>query len=119
MSVPASRSATGKAKAASEKTARTKSVQGRSATAPRGKRDSAAPRRDADRSRRLILDAALVEFSEKGYSGARIDTIAAQAGVSKPMIYSYYGDKDDLYAAALREAYIQIRAGESELQLEN
>ncbi|NND89820.1 MAG: TetR/AcrR family transcriptional regulator [Granulosicoccus sp.] len=35
------------------------------------------------------------------------------------MIYSYYGDKDDLYAAALREAYIQIRAGESELQLEN
>ena len=77
------------------------------------------PKRDAERSKRFILDAALVEFSEKGFSGARIDTIAAQAGVSKPMIYSYYGDKDDLYAAALREAYIQIRAGERELQLEN
>lgn len=76
-------------------------------------------RRDAELSRRMILDAALVEFSEKGFSGARIDTIAAAAGVSKPMIYSYYGDKDDLYAAALREAYIQIRAGEQELDLEH
>jgi len=76
-------------------------------------------RRDAELSRRLILDAALVEFSEKGFSGARIDTIATAAGVSKPMIYSYYGDKDDLYAAALREAYIQIRAGEQELDLEH
>lgn len=76
-------------------------------------------KRDAERSRRQILDAALVEFSEKGFSGARIDTIAAAAGVSKPMIYSYYGDKDDLYAAALREAYIQIRAGEQELDLEH
>ena len=76
-------------------------------------------RRDAELSRRMILDAALVEFTEKGFSGARIDTIAAAAGVSKPMIYSYYGDKDDLYAAALREAYIQIRAGEQELDLEH
>ena len=76
-------------------------------------------RRDAELSRRMILDAALVEFSEKGFSGARIDTMAAAAGVSKPMIYSYYGDKDDLYAAALREAYIQIRAGEQELDLEH
>ncbi|MGQ7848019.1 TetR/AcrR family transcriptional regulator [Granulosicoccus sp. 3-233] len=76
-------------------------------------------RRDAELSRRMILDAALVEFSEKGFSGARIDTIAAAAGVSKPMIYSYYGDKDDLYAAALREAYIQIRAGEQELDLQH
>lgn len=97
------------------------SVPAKKPTTPRkpasGK--SAAPKRDAERSRRGILDAALVEFSEKGFSGARIDTIAAQAGVSKPMIYSYYGDKDDLYAAALREAYIQIRAGERELHLEN
>ncbi|ASJ73324.1 TetR/AcrR family transcriptional regulator [Granulosicoccus antarcticus] len=83
------------------------------------KTKATAPRRDAERSRRLILDAALVEFSEKGFAGARVDTIATQAGVSKPMIYNYYGDKDDLYAAALREAYIQIRAGERELHLED
>ncbi|MCB1374923.1 MAG: TetR family transcriptional regulator, partial [Rhodobacteraceae bacterium] len=46
-------------------------------------------RRDAERSRRAILDAALEEFSELGHAGARIDAIAARAGVSKPLIYSY------------------------------
>ncbi len=73
--------------------------------------------RDAERTRRAILDAALVEFSEKGHAAARIDAVAEAAGISKPMIYSYFGDKDALYAAALREAYVQIRAGEKELQL--
>lgn len=78
-----------------------------------------APRRDAGRSKRAILDAALVEFSEQGHAGARIDAIAARAGVSKPLIYNYFGDKNALYAAALREAYVQIRAGERALDLEH
>lgn len=77
------------------------------------------PRRDADRSRRAILDAALEEFSGLGHAGARIDAIAARAGVSKPLIYSYFGDKDALYMAALREAYVQIRAGENALDLDS
>lgn len=78
-----------------------------------------APRRDAERSKRAILDAALMEFSEQGHAGARIDAIATRARVSKPLIYSYFGDKDALYAAALREAYVQIRAGEHALDLEH
>lgn len=77
------------------------------------------PKRDAERSKRAILDAALVEFAQYGHAGARIDTIAERAGVSKPMIYIYFGDKDELYTAALREAYVQIRAGERELNLDN
>lgn len=76
-------------------------------------------KRNAERSRRAILDAALVEFSEFGHAGARIDNVAERAGVSKPLIYSYFGDKEDLYAAALREAYVQIRAGERTLDLDN
>ena len=76
------------------------------------------PRRDAARSRRAILDAALVEFAERGHAGARVDAIANRARVSKPMIYSYFGDKDGLYAATLREAYVQIRAGEKALELD-
>lgn len=48
-----------------------------------------------------------------------MDTVAEAAGISKPMIYSYFGDKDALYAAALREAYVQIRGGEKELELAN
>lgn len=77
-----------------------------------------APRRhDAEAARADILAAALSEFAEHGYGSARIDRIAAASGMSKPMIYSYFGAKDHLYAAALREAYVQIRRGEHRLHL--
>lgn len=74
--------------------------------------------RNAAASKQLILDAALIEFSTKGFAGARVDEIASRAGVSKPLIYGYFGDKDAVYAAALREAYVQIREGENELNLD-
>jgi AcrR family transcriptional regulator len=81
--------------------------------------DSPAPRPRKKRNPRLtrsaILQAALEEFSEVGHSGARVDRIAERAGVSKPMIYDHFGDKDGIYAAALREAYVQIRQGEAAL----
>lgn len=73
--------------------------------------------RDVVGAKELILTAALHEFSEKGYSGARVDQISKLAGVSKPMIYEYFGDKDGVYAAALQETYIQIREGENSLKL--
>lgn len=82
-------------------------------------KSAGANKRDAARSRRAILDASLIEFSTHGHAGARIDAVAERAGVSKPLIYSYFGDKDQLYAAALREAYVQIRAGEQELDLDH
>ena len=74
--------------------------------------------RNPELTRAAILEAALVEFSDVGLSGARVDRIAKRAGVSKPMIYEYFGDKNAVYAAALREAYIQIRQGETQLQLD-
>ena len=74
--------------------------------------------RDSNASRAAILQAALNEFASSGYEGARVDRIAEQAGVSKPLLYDYFGDKDDLYAAALREAYVQIREAETGLNLE-
>lgn len=76
-------------------------------------------RRDAAASQRRILDAALDEFARLGHAGARIDSIAEAAGVSKPMIYSYFGDKEELYKAALRESYVQIRQGERALDTEH
>ena len=85
------------------------------------KRAAVKPRRgirDAEASRAAILQAALDEFSTVGYDGARVDRIAEQAGLSKPLLYDYFGDKDELYKAALREAYVQIRAGEEKLALE-
>ena len=44
-----------------------------------------------------ILDAAAAVFAEDGYAGARIDVIAARAGVNKAMLYYRVGDKKELY----------------------
>lgn len=92
-----------------------KSIKPRTATRPK----TAKPRRrDAEQSRKLILQAALEEFSTYGHSGARVERIANSAGVSKPLIYDYFGDKDAIYMAALKEAYVQIREGERALDLD-
>lgn len=58
------------------------------------------------------------EFAEYGDAGARIDRIARLAGANKSLIYSYFGNKQELYARVLHEAYLQIRAGERELKLD-
>lgn len=66
---------------------------------------------------RDILRVATVVFAESGFSGARIDDIAARTKTSKRMIYYYFGDKDGLYARALEAAYAKVRGGEEELDL--
>ena len=52
--------------------------------------------------RDAILDAASAEFAERGFAGARVDEIAARAGVNKAMLYYRIGDKQTLYNAVLR-----------------
>ncbi|OLT12773.1 hypothetical protein BJF78_23825 [Pseudonocardia sp. CNS-139] len=59
-----------------------------------------APQGNGDR-RRVILEAAIAEFSEKGFSGARVDTIARRARSNKQLIYYYYDSKLGLYEAVL------------------
>ena len=54
----------------------------------------------ADRTEQ-ILAVAIDEFAERGYSGASMVTIATAAGISKPLIYQYFGSKDGLYLACL------------------
>jgi len=44
-----------------------------------------------------ILDAATQVFSEKGFYGARVDEIAARAGVNKAMLYYYFKNKEKLF----------------------
>ncbi|MGA8117172.1 MAG: TetR family transcriptional regulator [Actinocatenispora sp.] len=58
--------------------------------------------RDAERSRRLLLDAGLHEFADKGYAGARVQDIADRAGVNKQLINYYFGGKDGLYRELCR-----------------
>ena len=75
-------------------------------------------RRDPERTRELILEAATVEFAAKGIGGARVDEIAARAGANKRMLYHYFGDKQRLYLSVLERIYEEIRKAETELRLE-
>jgi len=76
-----------------------------------------SPRRDPERTRRAIIAAALDESSLHGPAGARVDRIAAAAGVNKRMIYHYFGSKDGLYLAALERVYADLRGTERTLDL--
>ncbi len=73
--------------------------------------------RDADRSQRNILEAALGEFAEHGLGGARMDRIAERAGVNKRLIYYYFENKESLFTAVLELAYDNIRSQERQLNL--
>lgn len=48
-----------------------------------------------------ILDAALQEFSAAGYAGARMDDIAARAGLSKGGLYAHFASKEEVFEALL------------------
>ncbi|WP_433868683.1 TetR/AcrR family transcriptional regulator [Saccharopolyspora sp. CA-218241] len=75
-------------------------------------------KRDAERTRAEILDVAIREFADKGYAGARVDEIAARTSTTKRMIYYYFGGKEQLYLAALENAYAVIREVERGLDLD-
>ncbi|MDQ2064845.1 TetR/AcrR family transcriptional regulator [Xinfangfangia sp. CPCC 101601] len=64
-----------------------------------------------------ILQAALIEFSQAGFAGARIDRVAERAAVNKRMIYHYFGNKEQLYIAVLEASYGAMRAAEAKLDL--
>jgi AcrR family transcriptional regulator len=48
-----------------------------------------------------MLDAAVQMFSVNGYHETSMDAIAAEAAISKPMLYLYYGSKEELFGACL------------------
>ena len=48
-----------------------------------------------------MLDAAVQMFSVNGYHETSMDAIAAKAEISKPMLYLYYGSKEELFGACL------------------
>jgi TetR/AcrR family transcriptional regulator len=65
-------------------------------------------RRQPEASRDAILQAALAEFAQEGHAGARMDAIAAAAGVNKALLYYYFHDKESLYGAILERFFIRL-----------
>jgi AcrR family transcriptional regulator len=59
--------------------------------------------RDAELTRRKILEAATREFSEHGIAGARVERITDAAGVNNALLYRYFGNKRDLFDAVYAE----------------
>ncbi|RDI49207.1 TetR/AcrR family transcriptional regulator [Nocardia mexicana] len=71
--------------------------------------EPAARVRDAERTKRCLLDAAFDEFSTRGFAGARVSEIAARAGVNKQLITYYFGGKAGLYQA-LEQQWLEREA---------
>lgn len=63
-----------------------------------------ARKRDADATRAAILAAAKIHFARSGYEGGYLRDIAADAGVDAALINRYFGGKDGLFAAALKDS---------------
>ena len=67
----------------------------------------AAPSRSrlprAERERQMLSTAHAL-FAERGYAAVTMDDIAAAVGVTKPLLYTYFGNKDRLYLACMRPA---------------
>jgi TetR/AcrR family transcriptional regulator, regulator of autoinduction and epiphytic fitness len=64
----------------------------------------------SERKRSAILSAAVSEFRKLGYSVATIDSIAKMAGVSKPTIYSHFGNKERLFEEVLDDLIDSIES---------
>jgi len=62
-------------------------------------RMSAADRRDA------VLDAALIEFAERGFSGTSTEDIARRAGISQPYLFRLFGTKKELYIGSVTRCF--------------
>jgi len=71
-------------------------------TSPSAKRGKVRTR-DPERTRVRILAAAVKEFSDKGFTGARVDGIARTAAINKRMLYHYFGNKEGLFREVLRQ----------------
>ena len=70
----------------------------------------AAPRRrgDSDETARRVIEAAAIEFVERGYDGAVISDIARRAGVTPGAVYPRWPHKSDLMAAAVDHLLEQL-----------
>src|SRR5260221_11042094 len=60
---------------------------------------SAAERKDD------VLDAAMIEFAERGLEGTSTEDIARRAGISQPYLFRLFGTKKELYKASVSRCF--------------
>src|SRR5438552_6246309 len=67
-------------------------------------------RKSAEERREEILEAAMIEFAEKGLYGTSTDDIARRVGVSQPYLFRLFGRKKDLFIATVERCLEQTLA---------
>lgn len=65
-------------------------------------------------TRLKILAAAEAEFAARGFDGARVDAVAARAGVNKALLYYYFSSKAGILDALFEEFFRELRAAQDE-----
>jgi len=68
----------------------------------------ARSRMTAAERREQLIEIARTVFSEKGFDGASVEEIAANAGVSKPVVYEHFGGKEGVYAVVVDREVRQL-----------
>ncbi len=66
--------------------------------------------------RRTLLDAAVRVFARKGFHGARVGDVAAEAGVAHGLVYHYFSSKDELLETIFRETWAAMLAAMREVE---
>ena len=61
--------------------------------------------RNSEITREVLLAAAEAVFAREGYEGARVETIAAEAGYTRALIFHYFTDKAGLYQAVVQRQH--------------
>ena len=64
-----------------------------------------AVRLSAEERRGDVLDAALIEFAERGLEGTSTEDIARRAGISQPYLFRLFGTKKELYKASVSRCF--------------
>lgn len=70
-------------------------------------------------STEAVVEVALESFATKGFEDTRLDTIAAESGMSKRMIHYHFGDKKGLYIKALQLAITQLRPEQQDMEMDS
>jgi len=79
-------------------------------TKPRPKAKPPRVRLDVDERRAQLLELGIAAFGARAYDDVSLDELAQSAGVSKGLVFHYFGSKRDFYVAGLRESARRLLA---------
>ena len=74
------------------------------------KSDAGIKKQKGHSAKAVLIKAATSLFAEKGYASTSVREIVERAGVTKPVLYYYFKNKEGIFNAALDEAYSQLEA---------